>query len=512
MTNTWQRLRKAGDGLRRHGDATARQDAWLRDCLERNRATDYGRRYGFGLIRSVDEFRDRVPLISYKEVAPWIERVANGEADVLFKGHPVAFECTGGSTGGNKLVPYSEASLEHFRFAILPWLADVIATYALGRGCAYWAISPAARRREKTPCGIQVGLPDGAYLGRDSLRAFVETSAAPQWVGVITDVADWQMATLYFLVRRNDLELISVWSPTFLLTLLEELERRFDAFAMLLSRGDLISGRNLPPDSAALSRLLAYGMNREASSLWPKLKLVSCWADASSKPFFDELKARLSHTQFQGKGLLATEGVVTVPNREGRPVLAADSGFFEFFDVNGHSRLAHELAPNERYEVVMTTSGGLYRYRTGDCVMCEGFAENLPVLRFVGRSGLTCDLVGEKLTEEFVATCLQQIPGFCMLVPVAGSRPRYALVVDESSAIQAESLMAVTEQSLSRNPQYAYARRMGQLDHLSVHTATAPLETYMKRAVRTGIRLGDVKVPALRGEMDWLDTFRGSGT
>lgn len=87
MTNAWQRMRQAGDRLRRHGDVTARQDAWLRDCLVRNLATDYGRRSGFGLIHSADEFRDRVPLISYKEVAPWIERIANGEADVLFKGH-----------------------------------------------------------------------------------------------------------------------------------------------------------------------------------------------------------------------------------------------------------------------------------------------------------------------------------------------------------------------------------------------------------------------------------------
>ena len=102
MANAWQRLRKTGDGLRRHGDVTARQGAWLRDCLERNRATDYGRRYGFDFIRSVGEFRDRVPSISYDDVAPWIERAANGEADVLFKGRPVAFERTGGNTGGIK--------------------------------------------------------------------------------------------------------------------------------------------------------------------------------------------------------------------------------------------------------------------------------------------------------------------------------------------------------------------------------------------------------------------------
>ena len=71
----------------------------------------------------------------------------------------------------------------------------------------------------------------------------------------------------------------------------------------------------------------------------------------------------------------------------------------------------HELIAGTQYEVVMTTSGGLYRYRTGDCVVCEGFADKLPVLRFSGRRGLTCDIVGEKLHESFVLSCLKDVRG-----------------------------------------------------------------------------------------------------
>jgi hypothetical protein len=475
--------------------------------LERNRATDYGRRHRFGLIRSVDEFRDCVPLNSYNDVEPWIERAANGEADVLFKGCPIAFERTGGNTGGSKLIPYSEASLKDFREAILPWLADTVAMHDLDSGCAYWAISPATRRLEKTPGGIQIGLSDGAYLGDEVLTAFLELSAVPQWVGSILDVRDWQLATLYWLLRRSDLELISVWSPTFFLALLDALEERLGEIETLLRLGGSISGQYLLPDSSALSRLLAYGMNRNVSSLWPKLKLASCWADASSKPFFDELRGRLPYAQFQGKGLLATEGVVTVPNREGSLVLAADSGFFEFIDGNGHPRLPTELIKEQNYEVVMTTAGGLYRYRNEDCVVCEGFSEGLPILRFIGRCGLLSDIVGEKLSEDFVASCLEDISGFRMLVPLTGSKPSYALVVEKRKGIDPESLRLRVEERLAKNPQYTYARRLGQLHPLSVHIATRPLENYIKRALKHGARLGDVKVPALRVELDWLQTF-----
>jgi hypothetical protein len=261
----------------------------------------------------------------------------------------------------------------------------------------------------------------------------------------------------------------------------------------------------------ALSRLGRYAKNKDARTLWPHLKLVSCWQDASSKSFFNELKHRLSQAAFQGKGLLATEGVVTVPDREGRPALAVDSGFFEFLDDAGYSWVAHELESGTKYEVVMTTSGGLYRYRTGDCVICEGISENLPLLRFMGRSGLVSDMVGEKLTEEFVANCLDGcldgIPGFHMLVPCVRAKPQYVLVMDKCIGIQTEAFKLSIEQSLSRNPQYAFARRMGQLDSLSVLLLPNPLASYVNRIINNGARIGDVKVPALRPETDWLETF-----
>jgi hypothetical protein len=168
--------------------------------------------------------------------------------------------------------------------------------------------------------------------------------------------------------------------------------------------------------------------------------------------YHDELKTRLSHAAFQGKGLLATEGVLTTPDFHNRTVPAADSGFFEFLDMAGHAKLVHELKPGEGYEAVMTTSGGLYRYRTGDWVTCEGHAADLPVLRFRGRRGLVSDLVGEKLTEEFVAGGLEAIPGFRILVPLCQSAPRYALILDQDNSMDADALAASLEAYLSTIP------------------------------------------------------------
>jgi hypothetical protein len=497
MIDPWARLRGLGEGLRARGDAEPRQTAWLRAALSRAKKTVYGRRHDFASIRTPEEYRERVPLASYEDLAPLIERAAAGEKDVLFPGAALAFERTGGGSLGGKLIPYSARSLEDFRRALLPWLADAIDVHGLGRGAAYWAISPAARAPETTSGGVPVGLPDGAYLGAEAGAAFSALSAVPASVGGLRSVAEWRLATLAGLLNRPDLELISIWSPTFLLALL-------DAVAP--------HARELRPrlDAGARVRLDTFLWGGDASVLWPELKLVSAWADASSRPFWDELRARLPGAAFQAKGLLATEGVVAVPDRAGRPVLAADSGFYEFLDENGAARFAHELAAGARCEVVTTTSGGLYRYRTGDRVVCEGKTQGLPILRFVGRAGLTSDLVGEKLSEDFVGACLDEVPGFRMLVPVVAPRPGYALVVDAGARLDSAAVLARAESRLSANPQYAYARRLGQLDALALRAVRAPLERYLARAAAPGVRLGDVKIPALCTNTDWLATFEAA--
>jgi hypothetical protein len=428
----------------------------------------------------------------------------------LFPGLPVAFECTGGSAGGSKLIPYSDASLNDFRSALLPWLADLIARHALSAGSSYWAISPTTRSPVKLKSNIRVGLCDDEYLGPEAASAFAELSAVPMYVQTIADVPEWQLATAYWLIRRDNLELISVWSPSFFSALLDVIEERADQLMALLLTGGTVGGHDLAPDHAACDRLGAYLLSRSTGVLWPHLKLVSCWADASSKPFFDALKARLPHAAFQGKGLLSTEGVVTVPDAEGRPLLVSGSGFYEFQDSNGRIWRAHQLVDGERYQVIMTTSGGLYRYRTGDCVVCQGHNVGVPVLRFTGRLGLVSDMVGEKLTEEFVADCMTDIPGFRMLVPWRNPKPGYVLVIDKFAYSHPDVLMNHLEERLWRNPQYAYAREVGQLDRLSVFLASRPLEAYLQHAVKNGARLGDVKPPSLAGDTDWLDTLMES--
>jgi hypothetical protein len=497
MQDHWLTLRGLQEKPVPVPDLERSQTEWLKACLLRNQATRFGCRHAFGQIDGIRAYRQHVPLHRHEDLAPWIASMAEGEADILFKGRAVAFEQTGGSSGGSKLIPYSESSLEDIRTAMLPWLGNLIAAHGIDRGSLYLSLSPATRQPVDTAGGVPIGLPDAAYLGPLAGTALMALSVVPAWVGGIADISQWQLATLYWLTRQQGLSLISVWSPSFFLQLLQGLEvRRLDLME-LLGHGGSIDSQSLPADGESKKRLQRYLQTHDTRRLWPGLKLVSCWMDGTSEKMAKALRQRLPHASFQGKGLLATEGVTTVPNRNGLPLLAVRSGFYEFLQESGDVRCAWELDEGQSYEVVLTTAGGLYRYRTGDRVRYTGRVDGVPELHFLGRCDLTSDLVGEKLDESFAAQCLEGVPGFGMLAPVQGETPHYTLIIaSEVAARMTTTQFDAIESRLKSNPQYAYARRLGQLGPLTLTNHPDPLGVFTAYASMRQ-RLGDVKVPAL---------------
>lgn len=413
-----------------------------------------------------------MPIASYDDLRPAIERMAAGEPEVLVSERVIAFEETGGSTGGAKLIPCGEESLAAFRRALLPWLDDLAAAHpAITRGRAYWAISPAARAPRRTPGGMPIGLgSDAAYFGADLAPLLAEMLASPPELASVCDVGAWREATCRALLECRDLTLISVWSPSFLALLLDRL-------------GD-----------------------RDLSALWPRLTVVSCWDQGSSRREAAALRDRLPGVHLQGKGLLATEGVMTIPLQGlAQPVLAVDSAYYEFQDDAGHCRGACEVEEGAEYQIVLSTESGFYRYAIGDRVKVHGFAGTAPLLEFLGRGAQVSDLCGEKLSEPFVVSALQPLGVRFAVVAPAGAQDRYLLYLDaaEASVERAAALAARAEAALCRNPQYAYARQLGQLAALEPRRCTRPLDSWLGAGMARGQRLGDIKPPAL-APAGWL--------
>src|SRR5687768_2909609 len=96
-----------GSALRFRGlfeDVRAVQQRQLREILARNKDCEYGRHHDFATIAGYAAFDARLPVVDYDGLRPHIERMADGAEGVLVSDPVVAFEPTGGSTGGSKLV------------------------------------------------------------------------------------------------------------------------------------------------------------------------------------------------------------------------------------------------------------------------------------------------------------------------------------------------------------------------------------------------------------------------
>ena len=173
----------------------------------------------------------------------------------------------------------------------------------------------------------------------------------------------------------------------------------------------------------------------------------------------------------EGKGLLATEGIVTIPwGEDAAYAPCVRSHFFEFLELgneNGTPHLLDELQVNRQYVPLMSTGGGLYRYRLGDVVEVTGKIGKCPLLSFVGRADQRTDLCGEKLQPIFVANALRQAQRqlgihlqFAMLAPETGDETKYLLFA-EGHEIPVSELAVALDDALCRNHHYQQCRRLG---------------------------------------------------
>lgn len=513
------------------GDPAAAQSAILRRILHENRDTDFGREHGFAEIRTAADFRARVPPRDFAELEGWIRRAGDGQPNVLTAA-PVRFvEPSGGTSGLSKEVPYTASLLAEFSAATMPWIADLLRNRpALRGGQAYWAVSPPARRRERTAGGVPVGMESDSDYFPPLVRALLDRSlGVPRAVSRIPDLAACRRVTLRALLAMPELAMISVWSPSFLTLLAGALDEEWDALLGELESGRLSAAlapglrgeleRALParPDMAArMRRRFGRRAPEDLGQVWPRLALISCWADGHARRALEGMRRRFPHVEVQGKGLLATEGVVSIPLfRAEAPVAAVTSHYLEFLPDGdpGAALGVHELEPGVTYEVVLTTGGGLYRYRLKDRVRVEGRLERTPTLRFVGRADRASDLAGEKLTPELVEHVLARAaaetgihPPFALLAPSWGEPPRYRLYA-EAAPDDARTLAAAVERTLLGAHHYGLCRALGQLGAVDGVAVADGERVYERVCTARGQRAGSIKPPALDAGTEWAEVF-----
>jgi hypothetical protein len=474
------------------------QRALLDRLLAVTATTARGRELGLRARMTLREFRRAVPIVRYDDLEPYVARVARGEANVLTTDPVTMLERSGGSTATTKLVPYNKGLFAAFSRATNPWLFDLQRRYPrTRRGRSYWSVSHAVRHAERTEGGLPIGLEDdSAYLGAVGRYVVGKLFAVPPAVAKLPTFEAWQEATLLALLEADDLALVSVWSPTFFTVLLEALEKRWGELARKLSA----------------RRRAVLGSRFEPARVWPALALVSSWADGSARAYVGALREAFPRVPLQPKGLLATEGVVSVPygaECERGAVLAVRSHVLEFLEVHEDETLGTEplepedLEEGKRYSPVFSAENGFLRYHLRDVVRCTGRLHRTPLVRFEGKLDRTSDLCGEKVTEAQAVHALAHArattgvePKLAMLLPVPTPQPHYVLL-SEGAIDRGAAFVAAVEAYLATGHHYAYARGLGQLGPIRLVTAEKIWERYAAAAAREGRKAGDLKPTAL---------------
>lgn len=377
----------------------------------------------------------------------------------------------------------------------------------MGRGAHYWSLS-----------WIPDDLRDQNFVFNEMdlfpffKRRWLHRSAAvPAPISRTQHSQSSLLATLVYLAAQRRLTMISVWSPTFLLSLLESLSARREELSEILGSGRWgtweSSMNGLPcPRSTDVSRLLHSWDARIGpeflKNLWPHLALISAWDSSTSSLWAQDLKELFSHVSFQGKGLWATEGVVTIPF-QGQYLLAVNSHFYEFRCLDsGKIFPSWELRGGQRVQPLLSTGSGLWRYALQDSMKVVGNVASCPTLLFEGRIDET-DMVGEKIGHDLARHVLEDLnardSSRCMTLCAIADRERkpFYAVLAQSQTGNGSDLAETLEKMLVKSHHYRLARELGQLGPAQVFLTKAPIAAYLRFKGQKEMISGNVKIEPL---------------
>ena len=387
----------------------------------------------------------------YEDFEPYIEQIKAGGQNLLTREKVLLQEPTSGSTDSSKLIPYTQGLKREFQRGICAWLADIfLGMPSLLTGRSYWSISPPCKR-DFGESAVKIGFDeDSQYLGRIARLVMKHIMAVPP---------DFAHAK-EFLGACPRLAFLSIWSPTFLQSL--------------------------------------FGEDVQFTQAMRSVKFISAWGDGSSAQFTPLISRYFPQAHFQPKGLISTECFASFPlfATDHKAALAYRSHFFEFMDAHGVLHPVEEIQAGERYTLVVSTAGGLYRYNTHDLVQVTGFHHAIPLIRFIGRDNHVSDLFGEKLNDTFVATACKRVfddyritPSFHLLT---FDTNHYVLLLDCENA-DADAISHHLEAELRKNYHYENCIQLGQLKPATCIPCPDGAAKYITFCQAKGMKLGDIK-------------------
>jgi GH3 auxin-responsive promoter len=322
----------------------ATQREVLQELITAAQYTEFGKKHGFNKLFSVKEFKQKVPLQEYNDVEPYINRMMQGEENVLWNTPVFWFaKSSGTSSAKSKFIPISDESLQqnHFKAS-----KDVLSNY--------YQFFPSSNLL--TGKGLVVGgshqiskLNNDIQFGDLSAVLMQNTPFWGQWIR----------------------------TPELSVALLDEWENKIEQLAQITANENVTSLAGVPTWTLLLlKRILEIKEKKTINEVWPNLELYIN-GGVSFVPYkeqFDKiLGTKINYLEIYN----ASEGFIAgqqTPNDDGLLLFTEHGIFYEFMPVEEYGKPEpqtvglKDVQLDKNYALIISTTGGLWRYIIGDTV------------------------------------------------------------------------------------------------------------------------------------------------
>lgn len=406
----------------------------LMKILQDNKDTEYGRKYGFADITSVEEYRQKVPFSVYDDYAPYIERmIKNNETDLISVYPAVHYALSSGSVGVPKSIPVSEHTVECYGKYSANMVFGVMDRYCRktfgryspkGRG-----INPVEVRSMQTENGVPKGTISARSL--NTLKKFIPYIFSPPPEIMFTkEHMDLKYLHIRFALADRNLMFMMSAFMTALADMMTYMETNWESLCREIEYGTLKEDANIPDDvrkalqakikpdpkrAAELRCEFAKGFDTPVvPRIWRNMTWIFAIGTGGFSGYTEKMRRYTGDMPILFSVYAASEALVAaaVNVNEEEFVLIPDSGFYEFVPMDSDDEnttyTIDQLEPGKDYEIIITNLSGFYRYRIKDVVRITGFYKQSPKLKFVYRKNQMISIAGEKTNDEAVSWAVSE--------------------------------------------------------------------------------------------------------
>lgn len=465
-------------------DAVAVQEKFLLERLAENKDTEYGKLFGFEEIHSVEEYQKELPITFHYDYEAAIDRQVEGEEGLLTADKPVFYCISSGSTDSPKYVPIVEKDLQRQYFYWHDLIRETIRRQI-----------PDASDEELFGRIFETGefrrnfMTDGTMSGvrASALHRYLESKGefdsdcytAPMEVMFPDQMEDMLYVKLRFALACRDVTAIHGVFVNRVVGMFRYLVDNWEALLSDIETGKVSDNfpvshewrsyleEKLPANPERAEELrriptenLPYGLVRK---IWPKIRYGQLIGGSMFAAYMDKLWMYVEDLPIHFFTYAASEGCFGIAKNMGEEdayyVLLPDTCFYEFLSETGDGERIYTIRDVEvgsKYEILITTLSGMYRYAIGDVVEVVGFEGQAPVVRICYRKSQVINIADEKMNVRQLENAMRKFQrrahcnaeGYCVDGDYTKRLPRYMLYLELASGELPEDAAEILDECL----------------------------------------------------------------